>query len=299
MRDLYQEITNRMIAKLEAGTAPSVKGWNAGTGVPMNAVSNRPYSGINVLLFWLSADKGYKSPRYLTFKQAKEAGGTVRKGEHGTSVIFFKQLEIRDPDAKPGEISSKNRTIPLLRGYTVFNVNQCDGLPDRIKFGPGAGAVNPDTREELADAFIKATGADFREGAGRPCYVPSKDFITVPAWSDFHSMPEYYAAAFHELVHWTGAKARLDRDLKSRFDKFEYAAEELVAELGAAFLCAEFGFDNAHDNQAAYLANWLELLKSDKRAIFTAASKAQKAADYMRGLAIADAAAPAELAEAA
>jgi antirestriction protein ArdC len=289
--DLYQTITDRLIAKLEAGTAPWVKGWNAGTAVPMNAVSNRPYSGINVLLFWLSADKGYSRPRYLTYKQAQECGGNVRKGEHGTQIVFFKQLEVED------KATGEEKTIPMLRSYTVFNVDQCDGLPDRIKFGTSAGEANPDTREELADAFIKATGADFREGAGKPCYVPSRDFITVPAWSDFHSMPEYYAAAFHELVHWTGHKSRLDRDLKGRFDKHAYAAEELVAELGAAFLCAEFGFDNAHDNQAAYLANWLELLKSDKRAIFTAASKAQKAADYMRGLAIADA--PAELAEAA
>jgi antirestriction protein ArdC len=297
MRDLYQEITNRMIAKLETGTLPWVKGWNSGAGIPQNAVSNRPYSGINVLLFWLSADKGYRAPRYVTYKQAQEAGGNVRKGEHGELVVFFKKLEVKDPDALPGEVSSKDREIAFMRGYTVFNVDQCDGLPDKLRYGPsGPDKVNPDTREQLADDFIRATGADFREGAGKPCYVPSKDFITVPAWSDFHSLPEYYAAAFHELVHWTGHKDRLDRDLKGRFDKHAYAAEELIAELGAAYLCAEFGFDNAHDNQAAYLAHWLELLKSDKRAIFTAASKAQKAADYMRGLALAE---PAPLAIAA
>lgn len=282
MRDLYSEITTRIIAKMETGTLPWVKGWNAGTAVPMNAISNRQYSGINVLLFWLSADKGFARPRYVTFKQALEAGGNVRKGEHGELVIYFKQLNVEDKE------TGEERTIPMLRGYTVFNVDQCDNLPDKIKFGPGAGLVNPDARETLADGFIHLTGADFREGAGVPCYVPSKDFITVPTFADFHSRPEYYAAAFHELVHWTGHKSRLDRDLKGRFDRQAYAAEELIAELGAAFLCAEFGFDNAHDNQAAYLAGWLELLKSDKRAIFTAASKAQKAADYLRGLAIAE-----------
>jgi antirestriction protein ArdC len=286
-RDLYAEITDRLIAKLEAGTVPWVRGWNAGTSVPMNAISNRPYSGINVLLFWLSADKGYSSPRYLTFKQAKQAGGTVRAGEKSTRIVYFKQLEVRDR-SEPSNSEDAVKRIPMLKEYYVFNVDQCDGLPEHVRRGPDAGRINPDTREALADDFIKASGADFREGAGRPCYIPSKDFITVPAWSDFHSLPEYYAAAFHELVHWTGHKSRLDRDLKGRFDTDSYAAEELVAELGAAFLCAEFGFDNAHDNQAAYLDGWLKVLKADKRAIFTCASKAQKAADYLRGRAIAE-----------
>src|SRR5262249_72048 len=128
MRDLYQDITDRMIAKLEAGTTPWTKGWNAGAGLPMNAVSNRPYSGINLLLFFLSADKGYRAPRYLTYKQANEAGGHVRKGEHGTGIVFFKQLTITDRETE------EEKQIPMLRGYTVFNVDQCDGLPDRIKF---------------------------------------------------------------------------------------------------------------------------------------------------------------------
>lgn len=281
-RDLYQHVTDRIVAKLESGVTPWIKGWNAGTAIPMNAVSNRPYSGINVLLFWLAADKGYARPRYVTFNQAKEAGGTVRAGEHGDKVYYFKQLEIED------KATGEEKTIPMLREYTVFNVDQCDGLPDRIRFGEEMGLGNPDKREELADQFIQSTGADFREGTGKPCYIPSRDFITVPAFADFHSQPEYYAAAFHELTHWTGHKSRLDRDLKSRFGDAGYAAEELIAELGAAFLCAEFGFDNAHDNQAAYLAGWLKLLKEDKRAIFTAASKAQKAADYLRGLAVAE-----------
>jgi antirestriction protein ArdC len=281
MRDLYQEVTGRIIAKLEAGTAPWVKGWNAGTQMPMNAISNRPYSGINVLLFWMSADKGYRSPRYLTYKQAQECGGQVRAGEKATRVYYFKQLDVED------KATGEEKTIPMLREYYVFNVDQCDGLPDRVRLGPVTGKANGDSRETLADEFIRATGADFREGQGAPCYVPSKDFITVPAWSDFHSKPEFYAVAFHELVHWTGHKLRLDRDLKGRFGQQTYAAEELIAELGAAFLCAEFGFD-MQDNHASYLASWLELLRSDKRAIFTAASKAQKAADYLRGLAVAE-----------
>ena len=150
-----------------------------------------------------------------------------------------------------------------------------------------AGTRNQDEREALADAFVKATGADFREGTGKPCYVPSKDFIAMPAFGDFNSRPAFYATAFHELTHWTGAKARLDRDLSTRFGTHGYALEELVAELGAAFLCAEFGFDVV-SRSATYLESWLKAIKDNPRAIFTAASKASKAAEYLRGLAIAE-----------
>jgi antirestriction protein ArdC len=281
-KDLYQTVTDRIVAQLETGVLPWVKGWSTGGSmVPMNAVTERPYSGINVLLYWASAEKGWSRPRFLTFKQAKDAGGHVRKGEHGMPLYFFKQLTVED------KASGEEKHIPMLREYTVFNVSQCENLSDRISSGEYVAALNPDQREYLADQFIGSTGADFREGAGAPCFVPSKDFITVPAFREFHNLPEYYAAAFHELVHWTGAKHRLDRDMKSRFDTNAYAMEELVAELGAAFLCAEFGFDNAHDNQASYLDHWLKVLKADNRAIFTAASKAQKAADYLRSLALA------------
>lgn len=280
-RDLYTEVTNKIVAQLEAGTLPWVKGWSTAGGsmMPMNAISNRPYSGINVLLFWASAECGWKRPRFLTFKQALEAGGHVRKGEKGMKLYFFKQLQITDAH-NPDE----TKRIPMLREYTVFNVEQCDGLPDHVIYGPkGAPApVNHDRRETLADEFIVVTGADLREGKGVPCYVPSKDFITVPSFAEFHDAPEFYAAAFHELAHWTGHKARLDRDLKTRFDTDAYAMEELVAELTAAFVCAEFGLDNAHANQAAYLAGWLKVLKQDSRAIFHVASKAQAAANYLR-----------------
>lgn len=282
-RDLYQNVTDRIVAQLEAGTLPWVKGWSTtGSMVPMNATTDRPYSGINVLLYWAAAEQGWARPRFLTFKQAKDAGGHVRKGEHGMPLYFFKQLMVADKS------TGEEKAVPMLREYTVFNVSQCEGLADRITDGAGAAFTNRGEREALADQFIASTGADFREGAGVPCYVPSKDFITVPRFAAFRDQPEFYAAAFHELVHWTGHKSRLDRDLKTRFDTAAYAMEELVAELGAAFLCAEFGLDNAHANQAAYLDSWLKVLKADNRAIFTAASKAQKAADYLRGLAVAD-----------
>ena len=281
-RDLYSDVTARIVQSLEAGALPWDKPFTSKVSImPMNAVSNRPYSGINVLLFWLSADLGYAKPRYLTYKQAQEHGGNVRRGEHGTKLYFFKQFDIKDKS------TGEDKTIPLLREYTVFNVSQCEGLPDRIVHGPDAVSSNADDREALADAFIKSTGADFREGTGKPCYVPSRDFISMPSFAAFKDCPAFYSVAFHELVHWTGAKNRLDRDFSGRFGTRAYAAEELVAEIGAAFINAEFGFDRIPQN-AAYLATWIELLKDDPRAIFTAASKASKAAEYLRGLAIAE-----------
>jgi antirestriction protein ArdC len=218
-----------------------------------------------------------------TFKQALEAGGNVRKGEHGTKVYFVKQLQVADLNGEEGE----TRIVPMMREYTVFNVDQCDGLPDSIRAGKPMRVRNPDTRDGLADDFLSATGADIREGHGEAYFVPSQDFISMPAFEAFKGADHFYNVAFHELTHWTGHKARLGRDLKNRFGSRDYAGEELVAELGAAFLCAEFGFDGDVRN-AGYIATWIELLKADKRAFFTACSKASKAADYLRGLVLAE-----------
>ena len=173
----------------------------------------------------------------------------------------------------------------MLREYTVFNVAQCDDLPDSIKTGKPMRVRNPDTCDDLADEFLRSTGADIREGHGEAYYVPSQDFISMPAFQAFKGADHFYSTALHELTHWTGHKSRLDRDLRNRFGSRQYAAEELVAELGAAFLCAEFGFDG-DVRHAGYIATWIDLLKSDKRAFFTACSKAQAAADYLRGLAL-------------
>jgi antirestriction protein ArdC len=180
----------------------------------------------------------------------------------------------------------------MLREYTVFNVEQCESLPDGIMRGRPMRVRNPDTRDDLADQFLQSTRADIREGHGEAYYVPSHDFISMPAFEAFEGADHFYCTAFHELTHWTGHKLRLDRDLKNRFGSRDYAAEELVAGLGAAFLCAEFGFDG-DVRHAGYIATWIELLRADKRAFFTACSKASKAADYLRGLALAE---PAEIA---
>jgi antirestriction protein ArdC len=282
-RDLYAEVSERILSELQRGAVPWVKPWAAtpGQNVPQNAVTSRPYSGCNVILLWLARNRGWATPRFLTFKQAQEAGGHVRKGEHGTKVYFVKQLQVKDGDGDEAE----SRLIPMMREYTVFNVDQCDGLPDSIRAGKPMRVRNPDTRDVLADEFLRSTGADIREGHGEAYYVPSHDFISMPAFQAFKGADHFYNVAFHELTHWTGHKSRLDRDLKNRFGGRAYAAEELVAELGAAFLSAEFGFDGDVRN-AGYIATWIELLKADKRAFFTAASKASKAADYLRGLAL-------------
>ncbi len=286
--DLYAQVTARILAELEKGALPWVKPWRAtaGANVPCNAVTNRPYSGTNVILLWIADSQGWPTPRFLTFKQAKEAGGHVRAGEHGTRVVFMKRLVVKDKRPKAGE--DDVRQVPLLREYTVFNVAQCDGLPDRIVNGPTVVKVsNPNERSELADAYIATTGADVREGHGQAMYSPSKDFIGLPKFADFTNADNFYNTAFHELTHWTGHKSRLERlpMIANRFGDQAYAAEELVAELGAAFQSAEFNF-NGDVRDAGYIAHWIRLLKDDSKAFFTAASAAQKAVDFLRGKAL-------------
>jgi antirestriction protein ArdC len=285
-RDLYAEVSARIIAELEKGAAPWVKPWSAspGANTPCNAASNRPYSGCNVVLLWMAQAAGYRTPRFLTFKQALELGGNVRRGERGTKVYFVKQLQVRDEDA---DVNVSARLIPIMREYTVFNVDQCENLPDSVTAGKPIRVRNPGARNDLAEEFLRTTGADIREGYGEAYYVPSRDFISMPAFETFKGADHFYSTVFHELTHWTAHGSRLDRDLKNRFGSRDYAAEELIAELGAAFLCAEFGFDGDVRN-AGYIASWIELLKANKRAFFTACSQASKAADYLRGLALSE-----------
>jgi antirestriction protein ArdC len=246
-------------------------------------VTGRPYSGCNVILLRLARDRGWPTPRFLTFKQAIEAGGNVSKGEHGTKICFVKQLRVRESDNDADD----EMIIPMMREYTVFNVAQCENLPESIVTGKLARVRNPDARDDLADEFLRSTGADIRQGQGEAYYAPGADFISLPRFEAFKGADHFYNVAFHELTHWTGHKSRLDRDLKHRFGERAYAAEELVAELGAAFLAAEFSFDGDVRN-AGYIASWIDLLRADKRAFFTACNRASKAAEYLRGLALAE-----------
>ena len=209
-RDLYAEVSARIVAELEAGATPWIKPWSAtpGANTPCNAVTNRPYSGCNVVLLWMAQAAGYRTPRFLTFKQALELGGNVRKGERGTKVYFVKQLQVRDQRA---DDSSETRLIPMLREYTVFNVEQCENLPDSVKTGKPIRVRNPDTRDELADAFLHSTGADIREGHGEALYVPSRDFISMPAFAGFKGADNFYNVAFHELTHYAEVRIMLRR----------------------------------------------------------------------------------------
>jgi antirestriction protein ArdC len=288
-RDLYTEVTARILAELEQGAAPWIKPWSATPGMnhPHNAATARPYSGCNVVLLWMAMQRqGWAVPSFLTFKQAQELGGSVRKGEHGTKVYFVKKLIVKDRNS---EEEDATRSIPMMKEYTVFNVSQCEGLPERVLNPQAKAPRNKDQRDPLADEFLTSTQADIREGHGQAYYIPSQDYIALPSFASFRNADNFYSTTFHELGHWTGEKARLDRSegMKGRFGDRAYAAEELIAELCAAFLCAEWDFDGEL-RHAGYIQNWIELLKADARAFFTACSKAQAAADYLRGLALAE-----------
>lgn len=283
--NLYQNVTARILSELETGTAPWVKPWSAtpGQNIPHNAATGRPYSGCNVILLWLSQGR-FASPRFMTFKQALDLGGNVRKGEHGFTVYFVKPMT-----AKPKDDQEAGKAFTMLRAYTVFNVDQCENLPAKILTPDPVKPRHNDQRDATIDEFIAATGADFRADVGgdRAYYSPSTDFVAMPAFAAFRSAANYYATAFHELAHWTGAAKRLDRQFGKRFGDKAYAAEELVAELTSAFICAEFDIDGEL-RHAGYIQNWIALLKEDNRAFFTAASAAQKAANYLRDRALAD-----------
>jgi len=283
MRDLYREITDRITSELTMGVRPWVQPWSltSGLNVPCNAITARPYHGVNTLLLWIARREGWLQPRFLTFKQALEAGGHVRKGEHGRHVVFVKDLHVKEVD------EDEPHTVRMLRAYTVFNLAQCDGLPDKITTPPKG--PNHDQRDALIDEFITAAGAKIieRNTADKAYYSHELDLIVLPSFASFKGRTQYYATQFHELTHWTGHSSRLDRQLGARFGTKSKAAEELIAELGAAFLCAEFSIDGFVPH-AAYIQDYLELLEGDFKAIFTAASKAQAAVDYLRGLALAE-----------
>ncbi len=271
---LYESVTNNIIKEMEAGAVPWVKPWKTprhhGSVMPHNVATGRPYSGINIPLLWGAADAdGYTAHEWITFQQARMRGATVRKGEKGTHIVFTKQLHKKEDD--------EEKRFSMLRTYTVFNVAQIDGLP-----APTEPEELPEpVRHERAEAFIKATNAEFRNGGDKACYVPSQDFVAIPYQGFFIHQEAFYAVALHELGHWTGAKPRLDRDLTGRFGTKAYAAEELVAEMTAAFSCAHLNL-KGELRHAGYISNWIELLKEDSRAIFTAASLASKAADFLR-----------------
>lgn len=280
LKDLYQAVTDQIITALEAGTPPWIRPWTGSDfdPAPANATTHRPYRGINVLLLNLrSMSRGFERNRWLTFQQALTVGASVRKGEHGTSVVFFKMHEV-DATGAERQSSEERKVIPLLRSFTVFNVDQVDGLPGSL--APPASPVPVWDALDAAEHLMDTSGAAFRYGGSRAYYSPAEDFIQMPGRGAFSSGTDFYATALHELTHWTGHPSRCDRPLGKRHGIDAYAFEELIAEMGAAFLSSHCRLPGKlqHDS---YIASWLTALRNDKRLIFTAASQAQKAADYL------------------
>lgn len=277
--DTYQQVTDAIVAQLEAGTKPWQKRWRGGAVNDPKRATGQRYRGINVLLLWASAEaNGFTGQHWFTFKQALDLGGNVRKGAKGTQIVFFKKLERAEQNEAGEDVTRK---IPMLRTYTVFNADQCENLPERFQAAP-VELVAGQQRDEAAEAALRSCGADIREGEASAYYVPSADFVNMPRFELFDSPGAYLATLAHELCHWTGHSSRLDRQLLNRFGSKDYAFEELVAEIGAAFVGARLGIVGEHiDNHAAYLASWLKALRDDKRMIFKAATLAQAAADLV------------------
>jgi antirestriction protein ArdC len=286
-KDVYTRVTDRIIADLEKGVRSWLKPWSAAH--PAGSITRplrhngTPYRGVNVVLLWGEAqEKGYSAPIWMTYKQAQELGGQVRKGEHGSLVVYANSITRTETNDK-GE--DTEREIPFMKGYTVFCVEQIDGLPAHYYPQP----INPlplSERIESAERFISATGAKINHGGDSAFYAPARDIVQLPPFERFRDRESYYATALHELTHWTNHKSRLDRSFNAkRFGDSGYAREELVAELGAAFLCADLGITpEIRDDHAAYLGHWLNVLREDKRAIFSAAAHAQRAADFLHSL---------------
>jgi antirestriction protein ArdC len=248
-------------------------------------IDGQPYQGINVLTLWGTAvDKGYTRPVWMTFKKAQELGGCVKKGEKGTLVVYANKFEKSEVNEKGEETTS---TIPFLKGYTVFNVEQINGLPEEFYKTPTP-AEDTKTRMESVEKFIADTKAIIQHGGNKAFYSPAHESIQMPPSKSFRDIESYYATLAHEITHWTNHPSRLDRQFgQKRFGNAAYAMEELVAEIGSAYLCAALGITpETREDHAAYIQSWLSVLKKDNRAIFTAASHAQRAVDYLQGLSV-------------
>jgi antirestriction protein ArdC len=281
-QSLYAEVTQRIIVELEEGRVPWVQPWDASRCACTmlgNAVSGRGYSGINVLILWAAGvEQEFTSQRWLTYRQAEQAGGHVRRGEKGTVVCYADRFTPRDEADKAQSEDREARTVAFLKRFTVFNLDQCEGLPDALA-APTV-TLDPIVAVEAVDTIIRASGADFRIGGGEAYYAPAQDFVAVPPQAAFHKPVDWYRTALHELGHWTGHTSRLGRDQSGKFGSAAYAREELVAELASAFACASLGIVPTV-RHADYVGAWLEVLRADEKAIFRAASAASRASDFL------------------
>ncbi|MCV0381739.1 zincin-like metallopeptidase domain-containing protein [Nitratireductor sp.] len=286
--DIYTRITDQIVGALEKSVKPWTQPWSSGHAAgPVSRplrFNGECYSGINVLTLWASAmERSFAAPIWMTFKQALELGGHVRKGEKGSPVVYANSIVKTEIDEKTGD--EADVTIPFMKGYTVFNVEQIEGLPAHY-YALRESSRNPDERLAHAEEFFAALGANVLNGGNAAYYRMASDHIQMPAFEAFFNAQSYYSTLAHESVHWTRHSSRLDRTFEQqRFGDAGYAKEELVAELGAAFLCAdlELKLEDRNDH-AAYISSWLQVLRDDKRAIFAAAAHAQCAVDYLHGL---------------
>jgi antirestriction protein ArdC len=277
---LYETITNDMLAELKRGVAPWVKPWSEGGGsvplLPYNALTRKRYHGVNVLILWHAAlAKGYRHPGWIGYHQALGLGGHVKKDEKSTVIVYGSTFVPKGERGKPEE---EQKRVPFLKKRIVFNVEQTENLPERLTRLPEPTPL-PEALDHV-EAFLRRIGAKVLHGGDRAAYSPNFDLITLPEPARFESISHYYATSLHEHGHWTGHKSRLDRDLAGRFGTESYAAEELVAELAAAYLCALLAIPGRL-RHAEYLGHWIALLSHDARALFTAASKATDAARFL------------------
>jgi len=271
-RDLYEEVTQSIIALLESGLKPWQRSWTSSStiaGVPTNLSTHASYKGINTLILWAQqAHMSYSTDYWLTYKQAQALGGQVRKGEKSTTCVFFKP--VAKEDKKTGEKSS----YAMIKPFNVFNLDQIDGIEAPAPF------YGPLYKTPLLQ-HVEQLGAQVDHGGDQACFIPSVDRIKMPQNSDFSSITHYDSILAHEVTHWTGHKSRLDRDLNNRFGSSAYAVEELIAEMGSAFISAHFGIEALHEHNATYLQSWLNVLKDDKRAIFAITSQARQACEFV------------------
>jgi antirestriction protein ArdC len=276
--NLYAAVTAQIVAALETSVITHDLPWHRQAGLPQNVLSKKPYRGVNAVLLWLAGQaQGYSCSSWGTFKQWRERGHCVRKGEKAATVVFWKSLGPQpDMDEEPGGAASL-RAPMLARAYAVFNAGQVEGYTP-----PEITVLAESERDDQAERFFSALPIKVIHGSDMAYYAPVADRVHLPIFAAFHDAQSYYSVRAHESIHASGAKHRLDRDLSGRFGTEAYAMEELVAELGAAFVCATLGLEaEPRADHAGYIASWLRVLKSDTRAVFTAASKAQQAADWL------------------
>jgi len=275
---IYDDVTARIVAELEKGAAPWVKPWKADSTAEKNFFTQKPYQGVNRLLVGMSSmAQGFSNPAWATFKQWQAAGINVKKGEKGTQIVFFKPVS-KETVNDSGETEKSGYCV--AKAYWIFNAEQTDAV---IVPAEKPESAHFDVNAECEQRIVK-TGASITHGGDSAFYMPSQDRIQLPHKASFDNEASYYATALHELTHWSGAKHRLDRQLdKGRFGNPAYAFEELVAEMGAAFLCQDYGIQGEL-RHAGYIGHWLKACREDNRAIFKAAALAQKAADYINGL---------------